>query len=96
MEALIRYALWVKRHLVQGPAEPSEDQVGLEQMPEVREVLEIHLDPTRDASPAIRSIYGRWLPTLVYVDREWVKKNLRKIFPTDATLAHFRDAAWDT
>jgi hypothetical protein len=34
-------------------------------MPEVQEVLDEHLDPTRNSPLAIRAIYGRWFPWLV-------------------------------
>jgi hypothetical protein len=94
MEAVVQYALWVKDHL--GPTGEARAESGLQQMPEVREVLEAHLDPATDASAAIRAVYGRSLPWLVHVDAEWVAANLARLFPTDERLAYLRDAAWDT
>ena len=65
-------------------------------MPEVREVLDRHLDPEAEPSAAIRSAYGRYLPWLIMLDREWVVANLSRIFPEDATLVRLRDAVWET
>jgi hypothetical protein len=65
-------------------------------MPEVREVLERHLDPAVDPSAAIRSTYGRDLPWLILLDKGWVTANLIRIFPVDPQYAHLRDAAWET
>jgi hypothetical protein len=63
-------------------------------MPEVREVLEAHLDPANDPSLAIRAVYGQWLPWLVLLDRAWAAAKTPRIFPADRT--DFRDAAWET
>ena len=97
MHALVRYALWVKAQLGRGSDGGStRKEVGFGEMTEAREVLDAHLDPVRDPSLAIRSVYGQYLPSLIYLDREWVKANLARIFPTEESLARFRDAAWDT
>lgn len=96
MHALVRYALWVKEHLEKASDGSSNRKASFDNMPEVREVLETHLDPDRDPSLAIRSVYGRWLPWLILLDPQWVRENLAKILPTDPALARFRDAAWDT
>ena len=65
-------------------------------MPEVREVLETHLDPTKDPAVAIRSVYGQWFPWLALLDRNWAEEHIPTIFPSDETLHHLRDAAWET
>ena len=95
MYAVVRYALWVKENLDEG-LESSDRKASLDDMPEVREVFEAHLDTERDPSVAIRSVYGRWLPWLIHLDAQWVEANLTKILPTDEASARFRDAAWDT
>jgi hypothetical protein len=71
MHALIRYAIWVKEHVKHARGR-AKKKVGLSEMPEARSVLEAHLDLARDSSLAIRSVYGQWLPSLVYVDPRWV------------------------
>lgn len=63
-------------------------------LPEVREVLDNHLD--NDPSLAIRAVYGEYFPWLVWLDRDWVEKNLKKIFPRTETLRPMREAAWET
>lgn len=45
MHAVVRYALWVRRHLGNEPDGKERLERGLEEIPETREVLEAHLDP---------------------------------------------------
>ncbi|MBC7217165.1 MAG: hypothetical protein H5U36_03125, partial [Candidatus Caldatribacterium sp.] len=96
MEAAIRYALWVQRHLEKGPDSKEGLQKGFENMPEVREVLNTHLNTAKDPSLAIRAVYGFWFPWLVVLDEQWAREHVGYIFPLDENQeAHF-DAAWDT
>jgi len=95
MEAAVLYALWCLRHLRPGETRVSEPPV-LDEMPEVRAVLERHLDAEVDPSPAVRSMYGRFLPWLLLLDRPWVERRLAQIFPADPNMAPLRFAAWDT
>ncbi|HDM79372.1 MAG TPA: hypothetical protein ENG51_23350 [Deltaproteobacteria bacterium] len=85
MHTVIRYALWCKRHL---------KVESLEELPEVKKVLEKHLDPDVDPSFAIRSVYGQWFPSLVSIDKEWAKSHVGKIFPHDEPSQLFWEAAW--
>lgn len=96
MHAVVRYALWVRRNL--GPADDRREATaqGFDALPEVRTVLDRHLDPRHDPSPVIHSVYGQWLPWLVQLDREWVRHNLAAIFPRDPSLHRLRAAAWET
>lgn len=96
MHAVVDYALWVRRSFPDGSEAEARAAKGFEEMPEVREVLERHLDPAAEPSAAIRSAYGRYLPRLIMLDRAWVVANLGRIFPEDPALAHLRDAAWET
>lgn len=96
MHAVVEYALWLRRHFGDGPATEARAAKGFDEMPQVREVLERHLDPGVDPSAAIRSTYGRYLPWLILLDRAWVTANLARIFPSDLELAYLRDAAWET
>lgn len=96
MHAVVRYALWVRRHLEKGESAPERLQHGFEEMPEVREVLDAHLDARREPSLAIRAVYGLWFPWLVLLDREWAGNNAARIFPLDEEQQAFFEAAWTT
>lgn len=95
MHTVVRYALWLRRHIA--TAERGEERLaqGFNEMPEVREVLDAHLEPTQDPSLAIRAVYGEWLPWLTLIDRGWTANSLSKIFPGDARQRDHRDAAWE-
>jgi len=69
---------------------------GFAEMPEVRQVLERHLDPEVDKSLATRSVYGRWLPWLQLLDGCWFDEHLTRIFPVEENLVALRDCAWTT
>ena len=95
MHTVIQYALWCRRHFENLSDGKQRVQRGFEEFPEVREALDFHLEPDNDPSLAIRSVYGRFFPWLVFLDREWAKTNIPRIFPADETLRNLRDAAWD-
>jgi hypothetical protein len=96
MHAVVRYALWVRRHLEREPKSEERLQKGFEEMPEVREVLEAHLHPAREPSLAIRAVYGQWFPWLVLLDPEWARTHAQAIFPEDQESEAFFEAAWNT
>lgn len=96
MHAVVRYTLWVRRHLGNEPDGKERLERGLEEIPETREVLESHLDLQQDPSFAIRSVYGRWFPWLVLLDRKWAVANVPRIFPHDESLRDLLNAAWET
>jgi len=96
MHAVVRYALWVRRHLEQESDAQGRLAKGFGEMPEVREVLEAHLDPGRDPSLAIRAVYGQWFPWLVLLDADWARAHAAKIFPQNSESAAYFDAAWNT
>ena len=75
IEAIIFYPGWIKGQTGEaGPAHlPSE----------ARDILDKHLDPTRDPSLAMRSLYGRWFPWFLVLDREWGMAVVSRIFPDD-------------
>ncbi len=95
MHAVMRYALWVSRHT--GETEDQElSEAGFDEMPEVRRVLDRHLDVEFEPTLTIRSVYGQWFPWLNQVDTEWVSENVPAIFPRDDRHRVLRNAAWDT
>ncbi|WMW22750.1 hypothetical protein RE476_02710 [Methanolobus mangrovi] len=93
MRAVMRYALWIRKHIEETTDSKERVDSGFEEMPEVRDVLERHLDPNLDPSLAIHSVYGQWFPWLVLLDEKWAAQNTTKIFPMDRNL---HDAAWRT
>lgn len=96
MHAVVHYALWVRRHIEQLADGPALVASGVAAMPEVREVLEAHLDPATDPSLAIRAVYGQWFPWLVLLDRAWAADQVDRIFPAAPEGSELRDAAWET
>jgi hypothetical protein len=95
MHAVMRYALWVRQHLENEPNAQQRLQKGFREMPEVREVLEAHLDPAREPSLAIRAVYGQWFPSFVLIDPEWARIHAPGIFPSDQESGAFFAAAWN-
>jgi hypothetical protein len=96
MHAVVRYAIWVRRHKEQEADDKNLAAIGFDIMPEVRELLERHLEPSYDRALAIRSVYGEKVPFFVWLDRKWAVENLGKIFPADESLRDLRNAAWQT
>lgn len=96
MHAVVHYALWIRRSIDNEPDREIKILNGLNEMPEVRTVLEKHLDYSIDPSLAIRSVYGQWFPWLVLLDKKWAIKHVEKIFPFDKASQSYWDAAWNT
>ena len=94
LHCVVRYGLWVRRHIGNGDSASERLARGLEEMPEVRKVLERHLDISSDPSRAIRAVYGQWFPWLVLLDERWTQRYVSIIFPT-AQVEFFR-ASWET
>lgn len=94
LHAVVRYALWVRRQLKEAPNGDAVIAQGFDVMPEVRSVLDAHLDQSVDRSLAIRSVYGRWFPWLHLVDEQWAIANVPRIFPPDDELRRHWAAAW--
>jgi hypothetical protein len=92
--ALISFALWVRRHIEDVPDSAERLSRGFDEMPEVRRVLEDHLDPHLDASPAIRSVYGQAFPFLVLMDSTWARNQVESIFPNTQDDVELWRSAW--
>jgi hypothetical protein len=93
MHAAIEYALWVHRDI---EARGGDVSSGFELIPEVRTLLERHLDLSVEPSHAVRAVYGRWLPWLVLLDDAWTAASLRVIFPAAPEAIAYADTAWST
>ena len=96
MHASVRYALWVRRHLEKAADGKKRISRGFDEIAEVREVLDHHLDPSHDSALAIRAVYGQWFPWLIKLDPQWVVQNIENIFPPEEPLQKLHDAAWET
>lgn len=96
MHAVVRYALWVRRHIELASDRKERIKQGFEEMPEVREILDYHLEPNHDPALSIRAVYGKWLPWLVKLDPQWAAQNIANIFPQEESLQKLHDAAWET
>lgn len=96
LHAVLRYALWVRRHLQGTPDAEERLARGFDEMPEVREVLDVHLGPDKDSSLAVRAVYGWWFPQLTVLDEPWSVSNVTRIFPLEESLSDLFRAAWGT
>lgn len=94
LHAVVRYSLWVHRHIKETADGEERVARGFDEMPEVREVLDHHLDPRRDPSLAVRAVYGHWLPWLDSIDHQWGSRSRAVIYPPDETQRALWDAAW--
>jgi hypothetical protein len=86
--AIMQYAWWRKTKTPPGQT-PHLD-------PQLRELLDRHLDPEHEPTQTIRSVYGRFFPQLLACDKEWAWSRVETIFPRDASLEALRRAAWDS
>ncbi len=93
MHAVVAYALWCRREL---EAQGADTSKGFDSMPDVRTVLDEHLDPDNEPSLAVRAVYGKWLPWLILIDERWVLANISRVLPLSPEHVRLRDAAWDT
>ncbi|MFN6197497.1 MAG: hypothetical protein ACK4YS_02725 [Aphanizomenon sp.] len=96
MHTVVRYALWIRRHFEQSPELEERLERGFDEMPEVRQLLDKHLNLDIEPSLAIRSVYGQWLPWLTLLDPLWANQSIRKIFPPDENLSNLRCAVWES
>lgn len=89
---LVSYAAWLGRYEAGlDPARPMSFEV----MPEVRDVLNEHLDVDRDPALTIRAVYGQYFPWLQHFDHEWAQTAVDRIFPLDEKNAVYLRSAWD-
>ncbi len=96
MHAAMRYGLWVRKALEKVPEGAERLKRGFDDIPELKAVLEGHLDVAIDPSPAIRAVYGQWFPFLALLDEQWARQNVSKIFPMDDASRPLWNAAWGT
>lgn len=89
LRAVIAYAIWVY-HSRYGD-EQAVDGFSNE-IPEVRELLRVHLDVERDPASSVRAVFGQHYANFVALDSAWAGELRDSIFPMkDSPL---REAAW--
>lgn len=89
IHAVVNYALWINKNKLS-----PNSQIGYDSLPEVRDALEQHLDICKDPSIAIKSMYGRFLPWMVILDKTWVAGSISSIFPEEPQLIYYYLSAW--
>jgi hypothetical protein len=86
--ALFRYLWWVHEKSAQ-----ADQPASLDRMPEVRAALG---RTVRDPAPAIRSVLGDWLRTILFFDFSWASAHIDDIFPESDASMPFWLASWGT
>ena len=95
ISAALGYALWVKRNLLEAEEHKIRTSRWIDLMPEVRDVLERHLDPEIDPSGAIRSNYGQNFPQLIWLDSDWASSKVNAIFGSPDSRTSLERDAWN-
>lgn len=62
---------------------------------DVREHMQAHIDPSRDASAAVHSIFGSEFAMLAWLDRAWLHTQTPLVFPAAPEFAGYWHAAWE-
>lgn len=76
-------------------AKKSEDEVrSFSAIPEVRKVLEKHVDPASDPAEPVRAALGQLFPYLYWLDRDWAAANFARVFPGEPEKSVTRRVAW--
>ncbi len=90
--ALIVYLAWLEAsERISFGGAPSDS------VPRVWSILDNHLDPAIDSSPAVRAVYGQDLPFLHRVSPEWAEANIERILGLGGGTeidARLRDVGW--
>jgi hypothetical protein len=89
MHTLVFYGLWCAK-------QSYSPKVVDKMVPEVKELLEMYLNPDYEPTQTIRAVYGAYLPNLFYLNSEWTEKQMLKIFPKEAEFRTLSRAAWET
>jgi hypothetical protein len=92
---VMEYARWVVR-CENVRKSPDGKSVTLAEMPEVREILDRHLDTREEPTLTIRSVYGQGLSFLAGLDSEWFRDNVERILPLGQGDSAYFTAAWES
>jgi hypothetical protein len=89
---LVKYAWWV-RECAEAAGQPPATFAA---MPEVREVLDAHLDPEMEPTLTVRAVYGESLRSFAGLDWDWLQSNLNRILPDEEDDNPHFIAAWES
>ena len=93
--AVMEYAQWVRK--AENARKPPEGPSAIfYMMPEVREILDRHLDISREPRLTIRSVYGQALSFLASLDWEWFRANVGRILPLGDDGSEYFKTAWES
>jgi hypothetical protein len=92
--AVVRYGWWVRESTEQERKDTKRAPACFDEMPEIREVLEAHLNIATDPTLTIRAVYGQSLPSLAAFGWEWFNENLHRILPAEDENRF--TAAWES
>ena len=95
LEAVLWYGTWCARHLDPDHERRLAAALLQDELPEVRKVLNEHLEFTREPSLAVHSLYGMHFRLLLWLDRRWTEENMDRIFPNTSEFSDKREAAWE-
>lgn len=95
LRTVFQYARWVKHNLLAAASNDGQPVPCFAQMPEVREVLDYHVDSRNDGSIAIGYVYGTEFPLLYWLDRNWAEDNKTQIFSRAEGRQERGAAAWE-
>ena len=96
LDAVVDYAWWVRRCTDAERKAAGQPPVTFEAMPEVREILDAHLDIQQEPTLTIRSVYGRHLSSLAGLDWDWLRTNVDRILPARQDDPPRFNAAWES
>jgi hypothetical protein len=92
--ALVQYGLWIRRDLDKSPANVLPKN--FDSIPEMREVLNAHLNPEIEGTLTVHSVYGRFFPWFVLLDHDWSERSIPLIFPEVSHDQARFEAAWES
>ncbi|HOQ48153.1 MAG TPA: hypothetical protein PK157_22795 [Bryobacteraceae bacterium] len=96
LDAVIDYAWWLRGSTDAARKAEGQPPITFDSMPEVRAVLEAHLDVEREPTLTIRSVYGRHLISLAGLDWNWLRAHVSRILPEGAEDPARFTAAWES
>ncbi len=96
IQAAIEFGLWYLRATKGDSGGEADGRVVLDDLPQLRRLLDAHLDPGNDPSGAVRSVYGQLYPWLIVLDKNWAKARTSDIFPLEEEHRYLLDSAWSS
>jgi hypothetical protein len=96
LDAVIDYAWWLRRCTDEARKAEGQASIDFNSMPEVRDVLNAHLEIEGEPTLTIRSVYGHHLTSLASLDWNWVRAHVEAILPPGRDDQPRFSAAWES